>query len=73
MDIGADASPHHHHHIYFGRHKGYSKSGTIITPPNSNNSRGVNGSGCACACACACAGGGRAGCSRKDFNNYLNV
>lgn len=23
--------------------------------------------GCACACACACAGGGRAGCSRKDF------
>ena len=63
----------HHHHIYFGRHKGYRKSGTIITPPNSNNSRGVNGSGCACACACACAGGGRAGCSRKDFNNYLNV
>ena len=25
------------------------------------------GGGCACACACACAGGGRAGCSRKDF------
>lgn len=24
---------------------------------------------CACACACACAGGGRAGCSRKDFYN----
>lgn len=23
--------------------------------------------GCACACACACAGGGRAGCSKKDF------
>ncbi|MBO4785002.1 MAG: zinc ribbon domain-containing protein [Lachnospiraceae bacterium] len=23
--------------------------------------------GCACACACACAGGGRAGCSAKDF------
>lgn len=23
--------------------------------------------GCACACACACAGGGRAGCSIKDF------
>ena len=22
---------------------------------------------CACACACACAGGGRAGCSKKDF------
>ena len=26
-----------------------------------------SGGGCACACACACAGGGRAGCSRKDF------
>lgn len=25
------------------------------------------GGGCACACACACAGGGRAGCSKKDF------
>ena len=25
------------------------------------------GGGCACACACACAGGGRAGCSMKDF------
>lgn len=24
-------------------------------------------SSCACACACACAGGGRAGCSSKDF------
>lgn len=28
---------------------------------------GRSGGGCACACACACAGGGRAGCSRKDF------
>jgi len=26
-------------------------------------------SSCACACACACAGGGRAGCSTKDFYN----
>lgn len=26
-------------------------------------------SSCACACACACAGGGRAGCSSKDFYN----
>ena len=37
----------------------------------SNYGRGryYGGSGCACdcACACACAGGGRAGCSRKDF------
>lgn len=34
--------------------------------------RGGGGGGCACACAgcacaCACAGGGRAGCSQKDF------
>lgn len=34
--------------------------------------RGGRGGGCACACAgcacaCACAGGGRAGCSNKDF------
>lgn len=63
----------HYHHYYFGRHRGYRKSGKVITPPNSSSGRGVNGSGCACACACACAGGGRAGCSRKDFNNYLNV
>ena len=29
---------------------------------------GSHGGGhCACACACACAGGGRAGCSKKDF------
>jgi len=26
-------------------------------------------SSCACACACACAGGGRAGCTTKDFYN----
>lgn len=35
---------------------------------------GGSGGGCACACAgcacaCACAGGGRAGCSRKDFTS----
>ena len=62
-------------HFYFGRHRGYRRSGKVITTPkviNSNGS-GVGGGGCACACACACAGGGRAGCSRKDFNNYLNI
>ena len=41
--------------------------------PTNVNINGVGGGGCACACACACAGGGRAGCSRKDFNNYLNI
>lgn len=45
----------------------------------SGTSRGTRSSGshrsscvhssCACACACACAGGGRAGCSTKDFYN----
>ena len=65
----------HHHHFYFGRHRGYRRSGKVIIPPKVTNSggSGVGGGGCACACACACAGGGRAGCSRKDFNNYLNI
>lgn len=63
-----------HYHFYFGRHHGYRKSGKEIVPPNVKNSgSGGRGGGCACACACACAGGGRAGCSRKDFNNYLNI
>ena len=64
-----------HHHFWFGRHYGYRRSGKKITPPKVVNSSGsgVRGGGCACACACACAGGGRAGCSRKDFNNYLEV
>lgn len=43
---------------------GRNKTGNRINPPSSNNT-----SHCACACACACAGGGRAGCSRKDFYN----
>lgn len=38
-----------------------------------SSSRGGRGgcahSSCACACACACAGGGRAGCTNKDFYN----
>ena len=63
----------HHHHFYFGRHQGYRRSGKVIVKPSGTSGSGVHGSGCACACACACAGGGRAGCSRKDFNNYLNV
>ena len=64
-----------HYHFYFGRHRGYRRSGKVITPPKVINSSGsgVSGGGCACACACACAGGGRAGCSRKNFNNYLII
>ena len=41
-----------------------------VPTPVSTGSRGHSGGhGCACACACACAGGGRAGCSTKDFYN----
>ena len=36
---------------------------------SSSRSGGCAHSSCACACACACAGGGRAGCSAKDFYN----
>ena len=65
----------HRVNIRFGRYRGYRRSGKVITPPKviNSSSSGVGGGGCACACACACAGGGRAGCSRKDFNNYLNI
>ena len=64
-----------HYHIYsgnFSRHyykSGVSSSGKQINPPVTVNSGGHygGGGGCACACACACAGGGRAGCSMKDF------
>ena len=66
----------HRVNIRFGRYRGYRRSGKVITRPKVINSSGSgvgSGGGCACACACACAGGGRAGCSRKDFNNYLNI
>ena len=43
-----------------------SKDGTPINPVNVHSGSHYGG-GCACACACACAGGGRAGCSMKDF------
>ena len=46
---------------------GYKSSGSHIFTPSS--SHGGGGSRSSCACACACAGGGRAGCSRKDFYN----
>ncbi len=47
-----------------------------IAVPHSSHSSSRGGghsscfhSSCACACACACAGGGRAGCTTKDFYN----
>lgn len=39
------------------------------TKPSSGKGGSGHGGGSSCACACACAGGGRAGCSRKDFYN----
>ena len=64
---------HHGHH----HNSGYGYSGKKLEIPNTaGNKSGYSGSGrsCACACACACAGGGRAGCSRKDFyNTNLNT
>ncbi len=60
---------HHHHYSWFYHH-GYHRSGERVSDPriiNKSSSGGSSGGHCACACACACAGGGRAGCSRKDF------
>lgn len=54
---------------------GYYSSGRRVRPPASVNTGGFRGGSsgggsCACACACACAGGGRAGCSMKDFYKH---
>ena len=46
---------------------------SYLSTQKATSSRGGGGhsscahSSCACACACACAGGGRAGCTAKDF------
>lgn len=45
---------------------GLSSKGTHIHFPTVHHGGG-SGGGRSCACACACAGGGRAGCSKKDF------
>jgi len=53
---------------YYGN--GYHRNGVIIArplPPSSSGSGGSTSGGFSCACACACAGGGRAGCTKKDF------
>jgi len=55
----------------------YTRVNTVFIPtPRSSSSRSSGHShsscahsSCACACACACAGGGRAGCTNKDFYN----
>lgn len=61
----------YHRRRYY--HAGYYSTGRKIKKPvvvNSSGFRGGGGSSCACACACACAGGGRAGCSMKDFYKH---
>lgn len=55
---------------WFPYYSSYHSSGKRVSDPRVVNRGGHSGGGsCACACACACAGGGRAGCSRKDFYN----
>ena len=49
---------------YYTSHSGM---GAVHYHNTTHRSGGYGGGGCACACACACAGGGRAGCSKKDF------
>ena len=50
-DCDCDYDHHHHHHSSY-RSRSSSSSCACVNK---------------CACACACAGGGRAGCSKKDF------
>ena len=40
---------------------------TFVTRSSGGHHSSCAHSSCACACACACAGGGRAGCTTKDF------
>lgn len=50
---------------------GFGGGHTVVVHSHTHSSGCVRSScacaSCACACACACAGGGRAGCSKKDF------
>ena len=57
--------------FWWHHHYGVNSKGDQTKPPVVRSTGGGHsgGSSCACACACACAGGGRAGCSRKDFYN----
>lgn len=59
-------SSHYHHHHYYS--SAVNSKGVVIVNRSSSGGSGISGS--SCACACACAGGGRAGCSIKDFNHH---
>lgn len=51
----------------YGSHSGFGGRSTVFV---SHSSCARSSCACvSCACACACAGGGRAGCSKKDFYN----
>lgn len=63
----------HHPHAYVSSGGVDHKGAKIVNPQTMSTGTGSSHTGgCACACACACAGGGRAGCSKKDFYN-LNL
>lgn len=68
---GFRGTSYYFRHHYFWLHTGYHRNGKRTEAPKIVNTGGSHSGGhggsCACACACACAGGGRAGCSRKDF------
>ena len=63
--------------FWFGRPYYYgvdNKGNRKMNPYVPSGGAGHSGHSCACACACACAGGGRAGCSKKDFyKGKINV
>lgn len=58
---------------YFYINPGRNSYGDRLIPTSHSTASHGGTSSCACACACACAGGGRAGCSKKDFYNSLDV
>lgn len=68
---GFYGSSYYRRRIFRARvYSGYNRKGVKIVNPSSGGFGGrSSGGSCACACACACAGGGRAGCSKKDFYN----
>ena len=65
------AGTRYHRRWWWHHYYGVNSKGNEIKPPVVRSTGGGHsgGSSCACACACACAGGGRAGCSRKDYYN----
>lgn len=52
---------------YYGSNRYGRRNGGIFSTGSSRSSSSKPSCVSSCACACACAGGGRAGCSKKDF------